>query len=167
LIGTPSKSKRHKRVLIETSGGAETPSHDNFNANSVEALCRSPVLSKTKEHFKAFTDKTALSPEVKSFENTPTSSKTLEERIQDLPERPLNSVELSHVHCEFCGHPTVYHDDHIDFICDGELHFVRASGAVYPHKLAITDTNPATCRLLDFSLDEEQEIPLENIIQVK
>jgi hypothetical protein len=160
------KRSKQKRVLSETSGGAETPSHDDSNISCVEALCRSPVLSESKEHLKTFTDKTALSPEVKSLDNIRTSPKTLERQIQDLPEHPLYSVELSHVHCEFCGHQAVYHNDHIDFICDGELHFVSVSGAVYPHKLAITDTNPAICKLLNFSLDEDQETPIEDIVQV-
>eukprot|EP00826_Nyctotherus_ovalis_P065355 TRINITY_DN9605_c0_g1_i18.p1 TRINITY_DN9605_c0_g1~~TRINITY_DN9605_c0_g1_i18.p1 ORF type:complete len:152 (+),score=2.37 TRINITY_DN9605_c0_g1_i18:971-1426(+) len=75
--------------------------------------------------------------------------------MKDLPEVPSGEVHLCHIHGEFCGHPTIVHDNHIDFVCDGELHFVSRSGAVYPHKLAVTDTNPAHCKFLDFSLDDE------------
>lgn len=80
-------------------------------------------------------------------------SKTLEERIQDgllnLPTCPTYSLDPSehhHVHCEFCGHPMIVHGNHVDFIHDAELHFVDETGAVYPHKLEISDQYPTGCR---------------------
>ena len=56
--------------------------------------------------------------------------------------------EHRHIHCEFCGHCTIRHNGHIDYIHDAELHHVDAIGEVYPHKLGITDINPDGCRPL-------------------
>lgn len=77
--------------------------------------------------------------------------------MKELPEFPLNTMFQNHVHGEFCGHPMVIHENHLDYVCDGVLHFVTPSGAVYPHKLAISDVNPAICKLqssVDISLDK-------------
>jgi len=150
------KRKRQKGTLLETSEGAESPCEDS-NLNSTEALCRSPVLSEAKEYIKSSSDKIFLTPEVKPTENIMIPEKTLEERIKELPEFPVNKSFRSHVHGEFCGHITVIHEDHIDFLCDGELHLVTRSGSVYPHKLPISDVNPARCKYVSssaLSLDE-------------
>lgn len=63
--------------------------------------------------------------------------------------------EHPHVHNEFCGHNTIKHNGHIDYIHDAELHYVSTAGStchnlgeVFPHKLGVTETNPADCRPL-------------------
>lgn len=164
-----SKRKRQRAAHLETLGGIESLSHDDSSEGSMEIACKSPVALGEKECLGGFTDKTALSPEVKPCGSIPVLEKTLEEQIRDLSVIPLGCVHQSHVHCEYCGHPMVHHEDHIDFLSDGELHLVSPSGAVYPHKLAISDTNPSTCKLQDFSLDQispSEEYPLENTIEV-
>jgi hypothetical protein len=150
------KRKRQKGTFFETSEGAESPGEDS-NFNFTEALCRSPALSETKEYTKFSSDKILLTPEIKSSENIFVPEKTLEERIRELPEFPVSKSFRSHVHGEFCGHTTVIHENRIDFLCDGELHFVTCSGSVYPHKLPISNINPAICKLISssvLSLDE-------------
>ena len=87
-------------------------------------------------------------------ESHPTQ-KTLEERIKDsiknlpyVPTYALDHSEHHHFHCEFCGHPMIVHGDHTDFIHDAELHLVTEAGTVYPHKLAVSESNPIGCRPL-------------------
>ena len=48
-----------------------------------------------------------------------------------LPTYPLNPLpqnEHNHIHCEFCGHTTIRHNDHIDYIHNAELHYKNADG---------------------------------------
>lgn len=80
--------------------------------------------------------------------------RSAEEQIKVLPTYPLISEEHCHVHCEFCGHSTIVHGNHIDYLCEGELHFVDYSGAVYPHKLEASNTNPVKCQYLDNTLHD-------------
>lgn len=153
-----SKRRKQKGTFFETSEGPESPPHDDLP--SAEILCRSPALSETKEYMKASTDKSSLSPQVKPSESLMLPEITPEEGMKEVPEFPLSTVFQSHVHGEFCGHPAVIHENHIDFLCDGELHLITHSGTVYPHKLPVTDVNPCACQHETppaFSLDQ---IPL-------
>ena len=49
-----------------------------------------------------------------------------------------------HEHAPGCGHTAVRHDDHVDYLHDGELHH-HAGGDVETHAVAISDVNPADC----------------------
>lgn len=165
------KRKRQRGTFLETSEGAESPvPQDDSNLHSMEALCRSPVISETKEYLKTSPDKIVLSPEVKDSERMMIPEKTLEEQMKELPEFPLNTMFQNHVHGEFCGHAIVIHENHLDYVCDGVLHFVTPSGAVYPHKLAISDVNPATCKFqnqanlpFDKNLKNESELEFDRL----
>lgn len=44
------------------------------------------------------------------------------------PTTPLPQSEHNHIHCEFCGHSTIRHNGHTDFIHNAELHYVNAEG---------------------------------------
>lgn len=76
--------------------------------------------------------------------------------LSTIPSIPVPKREHPHVHGEFCGHTTVRHDGHIDYIHDAELHYINSSGSVlffiigevFPHKLAVTEINPDGCRPL-------------------
>jgi hypothetical protein len=37
---------------------------------------------------------------------------------------PLTIEDHPHAHDRFCGHPVIPHDDHLDFLHDGEIHHV-------------------------------------------
>jgi hypothetical protein len=50
-----------------------------------------------------------------------------------------------HTHGPGCGHTTIQHGDHVDYLHDGHLHHPTASGAVEEHQLAVDATNPAAC----------------------
>jgi len=50
----------------------------------------------------------------------------------------------SHQHGAGCGHTAVKHGDHVDFLHDGHLHHVTASG-VEEHRLPVDASNPDTC----------------------
>lgn len=64
-----------------------------------------------------------------------------------LPTSPKISLDsCNHIHSEFCGDPMIIHGNHIDFVHDGELHFVAQSGAIYPHKLEVSSINPSECK---------------------
>lgn len=160
--GSPShKTRRQKRtLLLETSEGVECSLHEDSNAHSTEALCKSPSLSITKESPKAVCEEPKLEPENYSLdlpEKSPSSlieeihNKALEERIKMLPRFPLDAKESCHIHCEFCGHLTIFHGNHVDYLSDGELHFTSPSGFIYPHKLGVSSTNPIRCQLQDAS----------------
>jgi len=71
---------------------------------------------------------------------------TLRNLIKDLPIHPTIPRRINHVHNEFCGHIRVRHGDHIDYLVNGELHFVDHSGKVFPHKLEASRLNPIDCR---------------------
>lgn len=64
-----------------------------------------------------------------------------------LPTRSTSYVKFNHVHNEYCGHIRVIHNEHIDYLVNGELHYIDASGRVYPHKLEVSEVNPIGCRL--------------------
>jgi hypothetical protein len=49
-----------------------------------------------------------------------------------------------HEHRPGCGHTGVRHDDHIDYLHDGELHH-HSGGSVESHAVAINERNPADC----------------------
>ncbi|MEE8602065.1 hypothetical protein [Euzebya tangerina] len=49
-----------------------------------------------------------------------------------------------HTHSPDCQHKAVAHDDHHDYLHDGHLHHVGASG-LEEHTLGVDDTNPAAC----------------------
>ena len=65
--------------------------------------------------------------------------------LQVKPSIPLNHLEHNHVHSEICGHIMIMHRNHVDFLHDGELHYIGPTGEVYPHKLEITEENPTGC----------------------
>lgn len=54
------------------------------------------------------------------------------------------SDEHEHEHGPACGHTAVRHDDHIDYLHDGELHR-HQGGEVERHAIAVSDLNPADC----------------------
>ncbi len=62
------------------------------------------------------------------------------------PRQPMPQSEHHHIHCEFCGHTTIRHNGHVDYLHDAELHHVSSSGEVYPHKLEVSEFNPDECR---------------------
>lgn len=41
---------------------------------------------------------------------------------------PLPKGEHAHFHSEFCGHCTIFHNDHIDYVHNAELHHVTPTG---------------------------------------
>lgn len=49
-----------------------------------------------------------------------------------------------HRHGHGCGHPTVQHESHTDYVHDGHLHHPHAEH-VDEHTLPASDRNPATC----------------------
>ena len=71
------------------------------------------------------------------------NSKRLESGFNENKEKSVNLVEknqikiegclceetlfLKHTHSESCGHPMIYHDDHYDYIVDGNLHHVHGN----------------------------------------
>ncbi len=50
-----------------------------------------------------------------------------------------------HRHGPGCGHTTLQHADHIDYLHDGHLHHQRADGTVEEHAIAVSAANPADC----------------------
>lgn len=50
-----------------------------------------------------------------------------------------------HVHGPGCGHQSVKHGDHVDYIFDGHLHHVQDDGTI-DHILDVTVANPDVCR---------------------
>lgn len=78
------------------------------------------------------------------------------------PSFPLECKEHNHMHNSLCGHVLVLHDDHVDALHDGELHFTSNS-IVYPHKLAVSKTNPDVCDPICHT-EEENKRPLEEIV---
>lgn len=152
----PRKSKKAKRTaLLETSGEVESFPHDDSRAHTAEVHNRSPMLTSIKEYpllqdeaAKILPDEHQLDKGVKicSEYTEEINKKAFEEKAKILPIIPLNSAKFCHVHCDYCGHPTVIHGNHIDYICEGELHFVSYAGDVYPHKLEVSNTNPIRCK---------------------
>jgi hypothetical protein len=49
-----------------------------------------------------------------------------------------------HQHKAGCGHRSVKHGDHLDYIHDGHLHFMHGDH-VDEHSVPVDDTNPARC----------------------
>lgn len=54
------------------------------------------------------------------------------------------SDQHEHEHGPDCGHRAVRHEDHIDYLHDGELHR-HQGGVVERHAIAVSDRNPADC----------------------
>ena len=50
----------------------------------------------------------------------------------------------SHQHGSTCGHTSVRHGDHIDYLHDGHLHNIHQDH-VDEHVIAVSSENPATC----------------------
>ncbi len=50
----------------------------------------------------------------------------------------------SHQHGKNCGHASVQHGDHIDYLHDGHLHYVHGDH-VDEHVVPISASNPADC----------------------
>lgn len=97
---------------------------------------------------------------LKSYEES------LKEKIKNLPlcpSKPLNPSEYCHVHSEFCGDMIIQHEDHNDYIDDGELHCIDKTGKIYPHKLSVSCINPDVCRPIGISTSEV-DIPLQDIV---
>jgi hypothetical protein len=49
-----------------------------------------------------------------------------------------------HEHGPGCGHVAVRHDDHVDYLHDGELHH-HSEGSVERHAVPVGGANPADC----------------------
>eukprot|EP00826_Nyctotherus_ovalis_P039949 TRINITY_DN3881_c0_g1_i4.p1 TRINITY_DN3881_c0_g1~~TRINITY_DN3881_c0_g1_i4.p1 ORF type:complete len:224 (+),score=53.17 TRINITY_DN3881_c0_g1_i4:602-1273(+) len=151
----PRKSKKAKKTaFMETSGEAESFPHDDSHAHTTEIHGKSPVLASVEEAPND-RDNSKILPEISLLDDEKKdpseiverlSEQVLEERIKILPVAPASSAEYFHVHCDYCGHPTIIHNNHFDYLCEGELHFVSRTGAVYPHKLEASSTNPVTCQ---------------------
>lgn len=77
------------------------------------------------------------------------STKNYENHIKDLPETIDIPSSRYHLHGEYCGHLMILHDNHIDYLDNGELHFSGKDGIVFPHKLGVTDINPDKCDFLN------------------
>lgn len=64
----------------------------------------------------------------------PQQNSSLEKRIQELP-TDLNLImsqnDHHHIHCEYCGHCTIMHNGHIDYVHDAELHHYSHSGIIF------------------------------------
>ena len=116
-------------------------------------------------------------PNTSKNTNCPQNSEPVNEllnRARLLPTVLTTSIpqgEHHHIHCEFCGHCTIRHDGHIDYVHDAELHHVDAIGEVYPHKLAISDINPGGCRpLLNYAWHADgphNDLKDENILSIE
>jgi len=48
--------------------------------------------------------------------------------LPTLPSFPMPQCDHHHIHCEFCGHCTIRHNGHIDYVHDAELHHVSSTG---------------------------------------
>ena len=77
------------------------------------------------------------------------STKNYENNIKGLPETIDIPSSRYHLHGEYCGHLMVFHDDHIDYLDNGELHFSGRDGIVFPHRLGVTDVTPDKCDFLN------------------
>lgn len=133
-------------------GEAENQVHDYSKGQTLKLNTENPVENSFKEFptihgddSKKAVEDSLLDGEIKDCSNFADDARAFEERIRSLPTLPLYIEENSHIHNEFCGHPTIIHGNHIDYLCDGELHFVARSGAVYPHKLEASSNNPRRC----------------------
>lgn len=139
---------------METSGEAESFPHEDSHAHTTEVHGKSPVLASiaeapnVRDRPKILSEINLLDDERKGPSETAEglSEQALEKRMKALPVAPTESAEYFHVHCDYCGHPTIIHNNHIDYLCEGELHFVSRTGAVYPHKLEVSSVNPITCQ---------------------
>lgn len=60
--------------------------------------------------------------------------------MSDATRRP--SELHPHVHDRFCGHAAAPHEDHVDFLHDGEIHHVR-SDAIAGGRPASADQRPS------------------------
>ncbi len=72
-------------------------------------------------------------PQVEEHEarQEPGITASLAAKIRSLPVEPVQPLAQSehhHIHCEFCGHSTIRHNGHIDYVHDAELHHVSSSG---------------------------------------
>lgn len=93
------------------------------------------------------------------------SNDSMLEAAKNLSARPataLDFVEHCHIHTDGCGHVQVFHKDHVDFIHNGELHFVNKAKKAFPHKLTISKTNPDGCMPICSKKDENNGV-LEEI----
>jgi hypothetical protein len=138
----PRNNKRTKRVAhIETLGEVESSPHGHIN----EVHNKSPVLthinkfiSNNPQHLSDEVE----DEEVKSYSDFMEEIRgDKEERMKMLPTIPMGKEEFCHVHCDYCGHTMIIHGNHIDYLCEGKLHFVIQAGTVYPHKLEVSSTN--------------------------
>lgn len=167
----PRKAKRTKRTaFLETSGEAESFPHDDSHVHITEVHNRIPMLTNIKED-PLLQDETAknltdghpldkgMKAKVRLEHMKEIDNKVFEERTKSLPTIPLNSAKFCHVHCDYCGHPTIVHGNHIDYVCEGELHFVSYTGDVYPHKLEVSNINPIKCKF-----QNTEEVPHNNSI---
>ena len=161
--------------MIQNSLKAELIHQEDIKDHTIEGTSKSSNLSETKISPKILCDKKTILTEKIMMETPKKHSnsiikrlniKSFKERIKNLPIFPLNTVEHSHVHNDYCGHITVIHGNHVDYLSEGELHFTSISGDIYPHKLGVTAENPEKCEVQNFQLDkdsnsEEKDIYLE------
>jgi hypothetical protein len=63
----------------------------------------------------------------------PQLNTSLEKRIQELPtdlSAIMSQNDHHHIHCEYCGHCTIMHNGHIDYVHDAELHHYSHPGTI-------------------------------------
>ena len=51
----------------------------------------------------------------------------------------------SHEHKPGCGHTSIEHEGHVDYLHDGHLHHPTQGGDIEEHIIPITDANPDSC----------------------
>lgn len=63
--------------------------------------------------------------------DSPITDVKLEAKIKELPTDLtlyFPHENHHHIHCEYCGHCTIVHNGHIDYVHDAELHYLDGSG---------------------------------------
>eukprot|EP00826_Nyctotherus_ovalis_P013947 TRINITY_DN13839_c0_g6_i1.p1 TRINITY_DN13839_c0_g6~~TRINITY_DN13839_c0_g6_i1.p1 ORF type:complete len:322 (-),score=57.25 TRINITY_DN13839_c0_g6_i1:411-1376(-) len=171
-----NRRKSHKFVvekivekfpIIQELEPAQKPISDDFAQRLSKALIdKNRILSISLIQEKALA-KPHVAPLVEEPAKNPAEEPiNTKDTVRTLPTRPLVPVECkdhNHIHNSSCGHILVIHDDHIDALHDGELHFTNKSLRVYPHKLAISKNNPDVCDPICY-VGEGDEKPLEELV---
>ena len=165
FIEKPQEKKLH--VDVKKS---ELPISQDFATKLSKAqIDTKKVISFTSLQSKSENKKAAIQPKLSEVTGqqlfVPLEEKSID-RIKGLstkPSVPLECKDHNHIHGDGCGHVLVTHESHIDAIHNGELHYTNSTGRVFPHKLAISKTNPDVCNPICGSRSTSNEI-LEELI---